>query len=219
MSADEAIRELARRFRDDATRDWLMDRLTSDVRKDIRIAAAQELARNWRSEHVRKRMIELVGQSADPAARDSALVGLAQLRDDGLKRLIVSRLSQVDDPLALQHIIWAFVWVWGNQEAMEFLLTCALEDKHSEVRQTAIHQLARYWRSESTQRLLLSRPNQVGKDARIQFMHELVRQWKNDRTRKVLTEVAAQDENSEVRRAALAKLVAVWPDAPSKLPL
>jgi hypothetical protein len=213
---NEAIGELARRWKDDTTREWLIDRVTSDVRTDIRNVAAKQLTANWGFEHVGKLMIELASQNENPAARNAALIGLAQLRDGGVRRFILSRVRQVEDPQVRQELIWAFVWVWGDERAMEFLLTCALEDKHAEVRQTAIHQLARHWRSESTQRLLLGRPSEAGKGARIQFMHELVRQWKDDRTRKVLAEIAAQDENAEVRHAALAKLIAVWPDAPTE---
>lgn len=212
----EAIRQLAQRWRDDATRDWLMDRITSDVRKDVRLTAAQQLSMNWRDESVRKQLIELAEQRGDPAAGDAALVGLARVRDADLRGFILSRLSQVEDPTALQHIIWAFVWVWGNEETLEFLLTCVLEGKHTEVRSTAIHQLTRHWRTETTRRLLLNRRCKVRRDDRIQFIHELVRQWKDDRTRNVLSHVAAQDEDVEIRRSALTKLVAAWPDALTK---
>jgi hypothetical protein len=161
-------------------------------------------------------MVELASVNEDPATRDAALVGLAHIRDDGVRRFIVSRVNSVEDPETRKELIWGFLLAWGTENTMQFLETCALEDVDPGVRQTAIHQLTRRWRSKSTRRLLLSRPSKAGERTRIQFIRELVRQWKDDKTRGVLAEVAEQDENAEVRRAALTELVAAWPDAPTK---
>jgi HEAT repeat protein len=212
----EAIYELVRRWKDETTREWLIERVTEDERTDIRRVAARELALNWPRERVEKRMMELANQNEDPAARDAALLGLVRLRDEAIRHFVMDQMRHVEDPEARNDLIWDLVWVWPDQTTMQLLLTWALEDKHPEVRGAAIHQLARKWRSESTRSLLLSRSSKAGKDTRIQFMHELVRQWTDNRTREVLVRVAARDKNPEVRRAALAKLVAVWPDAPTK---
>jgi hypothetical protein len=204
-----AVEELARRWRNDATMEWLIDRMKSDKRKDVRRIAAKHLAVYWQCEGARKQMLELASQHENPGAQDAALIGLARLRSEAIRRLIMDQISTLEDPNARQEIIGALVWVWGDEITMEFLLTCATQDKDVAVRQTAIHELTRHWRGESTHRLLLGRGIEVASGVRIQFLHELVRQWKDDRTRRVLAVVAEQSESAEVQGAARETL-ATW---------
>jgi NACHT conflict system protein/NACHT domain-containing protein len=216
LGSHEAIRELARRFRDDVTGEWLMNLIVSGARKDLRTVAAQQLTENQGYAKFREQMIRLADQNEDLPSRDAALVGLSQIRDENIRSFILGRISRVEHFDVWSAIIWNFTWVWRDGKTKEFLLNCVLEDKCAEVHTTAIHQLARCWRKDSTQRLLLNRPNQFKAKPRILFVHELVRQWNDDRTRRILADVAAQDETAEVRLAALAKLVAGWPDEQSR---
>ena len=211
----EAIRELARRWKDESTREWLFNRVASDGRADVRRVAAEQLAGSWPRDSVEKKLMDLASQNDDPAARDAALVGLVRLRDEGVRNFVIREMRYVEDADARKDFIFDLAWNWPDNTTMQLLLRYATEEKHAEVRGAAIHQLIRQWRSESTRSLLLSSGGEVDEDTRIRFMRELVRQWKDNRTKKVLAELAARDKSAEVRQAALAELARAWPDAPT----
>jgi hypothetical protein len=82
-------------------------------------------------------------------------------------------------------------------------------------RRAAIEELARRWRTEAVQDLLLERAvADDNSDMRKASVIGLGRAWRNERTRKLLIERVLNDKGNFVRLAAEVTLGRAWPDDP-----
>jgi hypothetical protein len=83
------------------------------------------------------------------------------------------------------------------------LLAKASIDEEAFVRRAAIEELARGWRTDAVQDLLLERAvADDSNDVRYASVMGLGRGWRNERTRKVLLDVVVNDKGNFVRLAA-----------------
>ena len=210
-AAGEAIRELGRRWQDERTKRWLLERVSVGENRYIQQVSARVLVSNWPGQEIEGSLLEITAQNKNGQARDAALIGLARIGSSRIKTLIVSTFENIEDSETRRQLIYDLVWHWPDHDTMQLLFKSAGEDKDAEVRRAAMHQLARQWRQEVTERAVLGKGKFPDTAQRISFIREFMRQWPDSRSRAVLMRVADSDGDANVRKEALFQLERTWP--------
>jgi NACHT domain len=209
-----ALRALADKWPDEATRALLEQRTVEDDHYNPRSAALQVLADKWPDEATRALLEQRAVLDGDYTVRYVALRALAgKWPDEATRALLEQRTVRDDHYNPRSAALQVLADKWPDEATRALLEQRAVVDDSFAPRRAALQALAARWPDEATRALLEQRAVQdQNETARQGALKLLARGWPDEATRALLEQRAVQDHNETTRHVALQALADKWPD-------
>ena len=208
-----AIRALAERWPDAATRERLVEHGIQDENSDVRRSAFEVLGQKWPDAMTHHLLVHKGLQDKEGSVRSDVLRVLAQGWLDETTRQLVTQRAVQDESSDVRYVAASLLSEkWPDEITREVLMRLAVEDGWSNVRWLALSKLAGGWPNEVV-RDLLSRQAAADGDQYVRYetLAILIEKWPDETSRKVLSQRAKHDGSELIRRMASQLLAKKWP--------
>ena len=203
-----AVKRLARGWREDSTRRWLMQIAGPPMDGAVRDAAVTELARGWHDDDSTREW--LFGLSGTPELVAAAREMARGWPDDRTREWLEILLRRADDASVRAAALHELACQLRQDSTRPWLVEIVRNCADAIVRREALHELARGWQDESTRELLFECACDADVNIRSTAVWELGEQtWRSEETRQLLL-ARADDPQISVRRWAIRALARVW---------